>query len=322
MPNVPSFNLNDPISSQRLQDDSKVFFGQNVLNPTYYYLNAGYVQDQLRIGKLQALLGVRYEYYTDFVNYKTSTQGKTNSKAWLPRFGLVYNATSNINLYGTYVEGYNPQSASMLTPNANPDPSNPFKPLTSNMVEFGAKTSWLNDMLSITTAVYRIEQNNTLYAIGNDQYRQVGKERAKGIEFDITGRIMPNWSMLVSYAYNDAQIVESLIPSEIGTQKPNAPHTLANIWTRYNVVKGVLRGLGIGAGANYVDKRNLSINLTQTIPDYTLVNAALYYTIGKMQLQFNANNITNKKHWVGGYDYIRLFPGTPSNYLFTMNYTF
>lgn len=323
IPNVRSFDLNDPLRSQQIQDDSKALFAPGTIAPAYYYLNAGYVQDQLRIGKLQALLGIRYEYYTDFDQYATAKQSKTHSKAWLPRLGLVYNANSNINLYGTYVQGYNPQTASTLAnPNANPDPSNPFKPLTSNMVEFGAKTSWFNDMLNITTAVYRIEQNNTLYSIGNDQYRQIGKERAKGIEFDVTGRITSNWSVLVAYAYNDAQIVESLIPEEIGRQKPNAPHSSANAWSRYNVTKGVFKGLGLGGGVYYVDKRNLSINLSQTIPAYTLVNAAVYYTIAKMQLQFNANNITNKKHWVGGYDYIRLFPGTPSNYLFTVNYSF
>jgi len=64
------------------------------------------------------------------------------------------------------------------------------------------------------------------------------------------------------------------------------------------------------------------LNFNQTIPSYTLFNAALYYNVGKVQVQFNMNNITNKVHWVGGYDYLRLFPGTPSNYLFTLGYTF
>lgn len=322
VPNVPSFDLNDVLNSQRMQDDSKAFFSPVSVDPTYYYLNAGYVQDQIKSGKFQALLGVRYEYYTDFANYAKSTQQVEHSKAWLPRFGLVYTANKNINLYGTYVEGYNPQTASTLaSPNANPDPSNPFKPLTSNMIEFGAKTSWLNDLLTITTAVYQIKQNNTLLAIGNDQFRQIGKERSKGIEFDVTGRITPNWSVLGSYAYNSAVILESNVPAEIGTQKPNAPKNMANIWTRYNINEGQFKGLGIGAGANYASRRVLSLNLAQTIPEYTLINAALYYNLGKVQLQFNANNLANQKYWVGGFDYLRLFPGTPANYMFTMNYT-
>lgn len=323
VPNVPSFDLNNSINSQRLQDDSKAFFAPTTLAPAYYYLNAGYVQDQLKLGDFQALVGVRYEYYTDFANYKTTTEAKTHSSAWLPRFGLVYTATKNINIYSTYVMGYNPQTAATLS---NPNAGGPFDPVKSNMIEVGAKSSWFNDRLSVTTSAYQIEQSNTLYnanvAGQPDLLRQVGKERSRGIEFDVTGRISLNWSVLASYAYNDAKITDSTIPAEVGMQKPNAPHHMANIWTRYNVARGPLSGLGLGLGANYVDKRSLSINLAQSIPNYTLVDAALFYTIGKMQLQFNANNITGKKYWVGGYDYIRLFPGTPRNYLLTMSYSF
>ncbi len=320
VPNVPSFDLNNTINSQRLQDDSKAIFAPTTLAPTYYYLNAGYVQDQIKIGRFQALLGVRYEYYTDFANYASPKEEKTHSSAWLPRFGLVYTVNNNVNVYGSYVTGYNPQSVSIIS---NPNAGGPFDPLTSNMVEFGAKSSWFEDRLGITTAIYQIEQNNTLYPTGNgDEQRQVGKERARGFEFDITGRILPNWSILASYAYNDAKIVESLNPDELGRQKPNAPRNTANIWTRYNFIRGPLSGFGLGVGANYVDKRNLSINLKQSIPDYTLLNAAVYYRVNKVQLQFNANNITGKKYWVGGYDYIRLFPGAPSNYLLTLTYDF
>lgn len=323
VPNVPGFNLNDVLNSQRIQDDSKNFYTSSLVVPTYYYLNAGYVQDQIKLGKFQALLGIRYEYYTDFSNYKLATQATTHSSAWLPRFGLVYTINSNINVYGTYVTGYNPQTASNLS---NPNAGGPFDPMTSNMIEFGAKSSWFEDMLTVSTAIYKIEQNNVLNSAGDtsnpDLLRQVGKEVSKGIEFDITGRIQPNWSILASYAYNDAQITESVDLRDLDRQKPNAPKNMANIWTRYNLISGQLKGLGIGVGSNYVDKRNVSLNYLQTIPSYLLFNAALYYKIGKAGLQFNMNNITGKKYWVGGYDYLRMFPGVPANYNFGLTYSF
>jgi len=323
VPNVPSFDLNNIRASQQLQDDSKAFYAVAAIAPAYYYLNAGYVQDQLRWKKLQVLLGVRYEYYTDFSNYAATNQVKTHSHAWLPRLGVVYSIVNNLNIYGTYVTGYNPQSAATL---ANPNAGGPFEPLKSNMAEFGLKGNFLSDRLDITTSVYRIEQKNVLYNAGvanqPDLLRQVGAVLSKGIEFDVTGRITPYWSVIASYAFNRSYISSSPVATEVGVQNPNAPRNLANIWTRYNLSQGALKGLGVGLGSNYVDKRNLSINLTQSIPAYTLVIAALYYTVGKMQLQFNANNITGKKYWVGGYDYIRLFPGAPSNYLTTLTYTF
>ncbi|MFD2744601.1 MULTISPECIES: TonB-dependent receptor [Sphingobacterium] len=327
VPNVPHFNLSDPMSSNRMMDDSKSFFSQSTVAPSYYYLQAGYVQDQITIGNLQAMLGMRYEYYTDFVEYKTQAEEKTHSSAWLPRLGLVYTINPNINVYGSYVTGYNPQTAATI---ANPNAGGPFDPLESNMIEFGTKTSWLEDQLTITAAIYEINQTGGLYGITGepDLLQQIGREQSRGFELDLIGSIRPNWNIIASYSYNDAKFLESANPEEIGLQKPNTPKNTANIWTRYNISSGLLQGLGIAFGGNFVDQRNLIFDRSRaadeqlTIPSYTVLNAALFYTVGKMNLQLNANNITNKKHWVGGYDYLRLFPGVPQNYLLSLGYSF
>ncbi|MGE8512846.1 MAG: hypothetical protein ACN6N7_09115, partial [Chryseobacterium culicis] len=59
------------------------------------------------------------------------------------------------------------------------------------------------------------------------------------------------------------------------------------------------------------------------LPEYTTIDAALYYTPAKaVQLAFNLNNITNKVYWIGAQNYLRLFPGTPRNYLLTATYKF
>lgn len=323
VPNVSSFDLSNPLKSQQLQDGSKYFYASTLVAPTYYHLNALYLQDQLTLGPIQLLLGLRYENYKDIANYKTDQAENVHQDVILPRFGAVYTINPQINLYGTYVKGYNPQTASAL---ANPNAGGPFDPLENDMTEFGLKTAWLDGKLQASTAIYQINQKNTLYpaptADNADLMEQIGKERSKGIEFDIQGQILPYWSVIASYAYNDAKITEGGNNEELDKQKPNAPQNTANIWTRFSIPTGKAKGLGIGFGANYMDKRNLSLNQNQTIPSYSLLNAALYYTIGKVQLQANFNNITNKTHWVGGYDYIRLFPGAPRNFLFTLGYTF
>jgi iron complex outermembrane receptor protein len=62
--------------------------------------------------------------------------------------------------------------------------------------------------------------------------------------------------------------------------------------------------------------------MEQSLPGYALLNAALFYTSGNMRLQLNLNNITDQVHWVGGYDFLRLFPGAPRNFLGTITYSF
>ena len=322
VPNVPHFDLADVLGSQRIQDDSKLFYTQLSIAPTDYHLHAGYVQDQLRLGRFQALVGLRYERYTDLVGYKTATETAVQQHAFLPRAGLVFTVNDHVNLYGTYVQGYNPQTASTI---ANPNAGGPFNPLTSSMLEAGAKSSWLQNRLNITTAVYRIRQQNVLYNANDpgqpDLLRQVGAEESKGVEFDVLGQLSLNWSVTASYAYNEASITESPLASEVGLQKPNAPRHLANLWTRYTLDQGTLRGLGFGFGSNLATVRTLSINTAQTIPAYTLLNAALYYRVNRVNLQLNVNNIADRTYWVGGYDYIRLFPGAPRNFLLTLGYT-
>jgi iron complex outermembrane receptor protein len=321
VPNVPHFDLNDVLGSQRMQDDSKLFFAPRSFDPTCYRLHAGYVQDQLRLGRFQALLGLRYESYTDLVGYKTTQEQAVYQHALLPRAGLVFTANEHVNFYGTYVQGYNPQTAATI---ANPNAGGPFNPLESNMLEVGTKSSWLQDRLSITAAAYRIRQTNVLYNAGDasqpDLLRQVGAEESKGIEFDVLGQLLQNWSITASYAYNEAAITSSPVAAEVGAQKPNAPRHLANLWTRYTLDRGAFQGLGIGFGSNLATARTLSLNTAQTIPSYTLLNAALYYRTGRVTLQLNANNLANRTYWVGGYDYIRLFPGAPRSFLATLSY--
>ena len=321
IPNVPHFDLEDPIGSQTMQDMSKYFYAQRSYDPTLYHLNGFYVQDQITFGKLEAMIGLRYEVYSDFENYKKDNEQKVNQNALLPRLGLVFKANENINLYGTYVEGYNPQTASSIS---NPNAGGPFDPLISSMVEFGMKSDWFNKRLELTTGIYQIDQKNTLYQVPGetDLLQQIGKETAKGIEFDVTGRILMNWSVMASYAYNVAEITESPNEVDLGRQKPNAPKHQGNLWTKYEFDQGKLSGLGIGLGANFVTERNLSLNDTQTIPGYAVSNAALYYTTGNVRLQININNLTDKTHWVGGYDYLRLFPGAPRNLLGTVTFNF
>lgn len=99
--------------------------------------------------------------------------------------------------------------------------------LYSNLIEAGAKSEWFNKRLAVTTSVYKIEQRNILYPAGiagqPDLLQQIGKEEAKGFEFEATGQINPNWNVIVAYAYNNAAIKESPDKSQVGVQKPNAP---------------------------------------------------------------------------------------------------
>jgi iron complex outermembrane receptor protein len=179
-------------------------------------------------------------------------------------------------------------------------------------------------------SVYNITQTNTLYnanvAERPDLMQQIGEEKAKGVEFDVTGNILPNWNLIVAYSYNDAKVTDAGSKATdqvlVNMQKPNAPKNQGSIWTKYTFVNRGLEGFGLAIGGNFVTERNLSLNNTQTLPGYVVLNGGIYYKIDKFQFQVNLNNLANKTYWVGGYDYLRLFPGAPRNFMATVSYTF
>ncbi|UBZ13517.1 TonB-dependent receptor [Flagellimonas marinaquae] len=291
--------------------------------------NGIYLQNQFTYKKFNLLVGLRYDNFTDYLNYNTDAEEKVRQDAFLPRIGMVYKATPNINFYGTWVKGYQPQTATEIN---NPEAGGPFDPLTSELFEAGVKSEWFNKRLSATLAVYSLNQKGALYnandSSNSDLLQQVGEEKSEGVEVDVYGQIMPNWSVIMNYAYNHAYFTEAdeSTIAIFGNQKPNAPRNTFNFWTKYIIDRGDFNGLGFGLGYDYVGERNGSIvrdpELIPIFPSYGLVNTAVYYQVDKFQIQLNFNNVFDKTHWVGGYDFLRAFPGRPRNIMATVSYTF
>jgi iron complex outermembrane receptor protein len=325
IPNVPHFDLTDP-NANVLRDMSNYIYSTDLYPQSKLASHGIYIQNQMTIGDLKILVGLRQDFYQEFLDFSLPTEERIDQDALIPRIGLVYTVNPFINLYGTYVEGYQPQSSTIVN---DPNAGGPFDPLTSELFETGIKSTLLDGRLSMTMALYHLTQRGALYNANDsdnpDLLVQIGEEVARGIEFDVIGRIQDNWSLVANYSFNDATITESDTESEIGRQKPNAPRHAGNVWSKYTLTKGKLKGIGFGLGANFVTERFGSIVSSDTppvFPGYELVDMAIYYSVDKFNIQANINNVFNKTHWVGGYDYLRAFPGAPRNLMVTVNYTF
>lgn len=327
VPNVDHFNLANPTYVIRNLND--YIFTKREIPPAYYEVNGVYLQDQIKYQQLMLTVGLRQEWYEDYSNYKLGNEKKISRQKLLPRLGITYAATSNINIYGTYLQGYQPQSNTSTLVITPPPAGTNFKPLESDLKEIGAKSEWLDQTLMVNLSLYEINQKNLLMnandPVDANLLIERGAQRSRGVEVEAAGFVLPNWQFNFSYSFTDAVVTQDNDKSVIGKRVQNTPKQSASIWTRYDLKNSkTFNGIGLGVGVQHSgDKLPLYIRDFK-VPAYTLLDAALYYSPAKtrMQLSMNVNNILNKTYWVGAQNYLRLFPGTPRNVMFNVTYKF
>jgi iron complex outermembrane receptor protein len=333
-PNVNHFDLNNPSYTIRNVEDY-ILNARVAIPSALTTTNAIYIQEQVKLGKLSALLSLRNEWFEDITNYKAPGEASFDNTALIPRVGLTYEVTKQINVYTTYLKGYQPQSNTVsLMPSTgaffwSANSAARFKPLTSDLKEVGAKGQFFENRINITVALYEINQKNILMNANVPAYPdslvQRGADRSRGVEWELAGYILPNWQVNASYSYIDARIVEDSDASLNGKRKENTPVNSANLWTRYNFSdETFLQDIGIGLGVQYSGSKVPWFTRAFEVPGYALVDMALYYTPSKanMQLALNVNNVFDTTYWIGAQNYLRLFPGAPRNFMLTATYKF
>ncbi|GGH26491.1 ligand-gated channel [Dyadobacter endophyticus] len=329
-PNVSHFDLQNPQYTIRNVEDYHLNV-RTALPAALTTTNAVYIQEQMQLGKLTMLLGLRNEWFEDITNYEAPNTLKVKKTALLPRIGITFTVNKAMNVYGTYLEGFQPQSntVTLMPQTGSLQAGSQFDPLRSNLKEVGLKTDLFHSHMRFNVAFYEIIQKNILMNANDpanpDRLVTRGEERSRGIEWDLAGYIIPQWQVNASYSFIDAEIRRDRDESLVGARKQNTPKHSANLWTRYNFGgSSALKDLGIGLGVQYQSNKVPWFTRDFLVPAYTIVDAALYYTPARsnIQLALNAGNLLDKIYWLGAQNYLRLFPGAPRNVTLTLTFKF
>lgn len=333
VPSAAYFDLENPFNGAR--DTSGYSLSQLSIPANLNTSDGIYIQNQFKIGKLSALVNLRYEWFKDVFNYE-GDEAAFKTSAFVPRIGLTYEINDKLSVYSTYLEGFQPHTNTVsLSPTAEgffwaASPAR-FDPLESSLNELGLKGEFLNGKVFANLAFFEINQKNILmgdtYDLDNLTTR--GKQRSRGFEMDFSGYVLPNFQITASYGYTDAKIIEDAIEEFIGERIGGAPKHNANLWGRYDFTTETLKGIGLGFGAQYVDERYTWYNPTYAtdrvlLPEYAIFDAALYYKPNNagIQLTLKVNNLFNDTYWLGGLNPSRLGPGAPRNFLLNATYKF
>ncbi|MHC2107224.1 TonB-dependent siderophore receptor [Methylobacterium sp. CM6246] len=292
-------------------------YGQSALPPLASITNflqntesfGGYVQDQIDLTpRLHALLGVRVENLSLVsTDYRTGRTTSLQDTVTTPRFGLTYDLTEEVSIYGSYGRSF--------LPNTGTDRSGrPFAFQQGEGYEFGTKVSLLDGQLSATAAVFDIRRTNVLTADPVDPNFSVaaGEVRSRGFDLTVAGYLAPGWRVIGTYTHADAAVSrDNTLP--VGTRIANIPADTFAVQSVYEFQGGALRGLGLGGGLSYVGQRVAGTALsTFRLPDYTVVNLISYYWITpQVRVYLNVDNLLDTSYYDRAFQNRYATPGTP-----------
>ncbi|MEH2288673.1 TonB-dependent siderophore receptor [Nostoc sp.] len=269
------------------------------VNDTYTFANlyksdsyGFYIQDQVTLAEnLKLVLGGRY----DIANSKAGNIGEEltespQQQAFSPRVGIVYQPVEPISLYASYSRSFTPQGGQDFNGNL-------FQPGRGTQYEVGVKVDF-NDKLSTTLSLYDLTRSNILTGDPDLARRalgffvQVGEQRSRGIEFDVTGEILPGWNIVANYAFTNSIITEDN-DYPVGDELDNVPKHSASLWTKYEIQSGSLQGLSFGVGVFYVGDReaNLPNDSRYILPSYVTTDAAIFYKRDRFRAALNFKNL-------------------------------
>ncbi|BAV04474.1 iron complex outermembrane recepter protein [Filimonas lacunae] len=279
---------------------------QNKNNTDYGVNNSIYsvfVNDVLNISdNLLINAGARLDRFVAKGNYDgVSNQWKDGYKqnAFSPKVGLVYQPLrEKLSLFANYQTGFNNRSG------AGED-NKPFKPEHSYQWETGVKYALFNGNFTGTVSYYNITVNDIVRTNPKNVFFSIqdGTQKSKGFEAEVLGNPLPQFNVMLGYAYNDSRYVRA--DSTVNGLRPTTagPYHQANLWLHYHfITKNFLNNFSIGAGGNYVGQTfamNLNPDGAFIVPAYTLVNAKVSYDRNNYSFTLRVNNLLDENIWTG-----------------------
>jgi iron complex outermembrane receptor protein len=266
-----------------------------------------YAQDLIDLSQsVKLLAGVRLDRIHDELSAQTDT-------AVSPRIGLVYQPTGVVSLYGSYSSAFVPNLGRSFA-------GDEFDPERSRQVEAGVKLGPSGGRVWLTAAFYHLTRDDVLTGdLDHPGFSlQVGEQRSRGLEVDLTGDFGRGWSATLAYAYTDAVVTEDTRIRE-GNRLANIPEHSGRLWTTYRLRSGRAAGLGFGGGVAFQGGKQGDVRNTFDVPAFERLDAVVFFEREKWRLSLNAINLLDEEYFeVGGLNV--LLPAPPRGFLLSLGF--
>jgi catecholate siderophore receptor len=289
---VPVFNVPNQNNDVKV-DVAAVYFQDQIALTEQFQLIAGVRFDQFDIELDNDINGEHFERDDDFVS---------------PRVGVIYKPAKPLSLYASYSVSYLPSSGDQFS--SLDATSAALKPEEFENVEVGVKWDLLPD-LAFTAAVYQLNRSNTRApgATGGTTIVLTGEQRSEGVEFSVSGAITPNWELIAGYAYQDAEITRATSAAPRGRNVALVPEHQLSLWNAYRFTHKWRAGVGV----IHQDEVYASISNAVTLPSFTRVDAAVFFTFNEhFEAQLNVENLFDEEYFGTAHNDNNITPGSPT----------
>ncbi|WP_299385170.1 TonB-dependent receptor [uncultured Lacinutrix sp.] len=249
-------------------------------------------QDVITFNKyLKTFIGLRYSKTQSITVTET-----TESDAFNPLFGVIVSPFKNVNVFTSYTNSSYPRTATRLDVNGSELGNERF-----DQFEAGIKTNWLDSRLRFNFTFFKINNKDINLPVYDENwvatgyFQKGGNDERKGIEVELSGRVLENLEVITGYSYIDAQYKEHT-SYVYGSAPLNTPKHTFNAYANYSF-KQRLKGLSIGAGVYYTGERPINdwssgaVTHEGIVPNQEPFNVEAYTQVN-VQAGYRFN-----KHW-------------------------
>lgn len=269
---------------------------------------------------LKLILGSRVtDWEVTGMNWDGSLYEFEHDNEITPYAGLIYDINDTYSTYVSYTEIFQPQ-------NLQDKNGDYLEPVEGKNYEAGIKASFMDDRLSTTLSVFRIEQDNLgqvdpdnlVPGTTNQAYDPAEGATSKGFEFEVNGALTENWNILLGWSQFKAEDANG---DAVNTQHPRRT---ATFYTTYRMQDLTLGGGLNWESSNYTVATNPVGNPDKLKQDsFALVNLMARYQISpSLQAQLNLNNVFDEEYYSQIGFYSQLAYGAPRNVTASLRYDF
>ena len=282
--------------------------------------------------QLKMALGGRLDWYeyqvTTHSGTWTGNDGYKATREFTPYLGFTYDLNDTYTAYASWTRIFNPQNYALASGGL-------LDPQTGSNYEIGLKGEYFDGRLNASVALFQIDLENLPMQLDSGLcpeqpsgcYAASGEVRSRGVEFEVSGEVLPDWQVSAGYTYNDARHMKASQFAPIGTTSSadryatNLPLNLFKLATSYRL-PGDLNRWRVGGGLHVQSDIYTSDGIEQG--GYAVTDLFASYDVDThLTVSVNANNVFDRDYYsslittTGGN-----FVGDPRNYLLTAKYRF